>query len=413
MTDNLPAKVPGTAQQFQKYLFSDDMKNKFQMAVPKWLSVDRLLRIVFSSVLKTPKLLQCTTESLMNAVMQCAQLGLEPILGRAYLIPYKNNKKPGKPLECEFQPGYQGLVDLAERSGKIETVKAHVVYENDEFEIEYGLDERLIHKPKMDGNRGKPIGSYTVWTRKTGVKTYTFMLLADIYRDFRSKSVAYNYAIRDKRTDTPWIENEPEMLKKSLVKRHSKLEPASVDFMEAVEIDNMADIGQSSGLALLNGLDPAVSLDEKLKATAKVHAGEDIYNPKEREPEKEKKEEEKQPYETMGKREFKKFCKGERNLVPGMDSYHQAKIRSIWDKDFPSETFPVPDKAEPPPEDAVPLEQQMLKLVEGSKMDTNGLVVPCPDTGGQGIFRAKCDGIGLDACKSREGCPTWENWDNR
>lgn len=263
----LPAKIPGTAQEFQKYLFSDDMKSKFQMAVPKWLSVDRLLRVVFSSVLKTPKLLQCTTESLMNSIMQCAQVGLEPILGRAHLIPYRNNKKPGKPLECQFQPGYQGLVDLAERSGKIETVKAHVVYEYDDFEIEYGLNERLVHRPKMDGNRGKPIGAYTVWTRKTGAKTYSFMLLGDIYRDFRSKSVAYNYAVRDKRTDTPWIENEPEMLKKSMVKRHSKLEPASVDFMEAVEMDNMADIGQQSQVALLNNLtDIDMSEDSQTRA---------------------------------------------------------------------------------------------------------------------------------------------------
>ena len=220
--ETLPA-VMGTSQNLQRYLFSEDIKKKLEMALPKWLSIDRLLRVVFSSVLRNPKLLECTTESLLSAVMQCAQLGLEPILGRAHLIPYRNNKKKGKPLECQFQPGYQGLVDLAERSGKVETVKAHVVYENDHFEIEYGLNERLVHKPKMDGSRGKAIGAYTVWTRTSGVKTYSFMILDDIYRDFRSKSVAYTYAVRDKRDDTPWIENESEMLKKSLIKRHQNL----------------------------------------------------------------------------------------------------------------------------------------------------------------------------------------------
>lgn len=266
--------IPGTPQNFQKYLFSEDIKKKFEVAVPKWLSVDRLLRVVFTSVMRNPKLLQCTTESLLSSIMQCAQLGLEPILGRAHLIPYRNNKKPGKPLECQFQPGYQGLVDLAERSGKVETVKAHVVYENDDFEIEYGLNERLVHRPKMDGNRGKPIGSYTVWTRKSGAKTYTFMLLDDIYRDFRSKSVAYNYAIKDKREDTPWIENEPEMLKKSLVKRHSKLEPASVDFMEAVEIDNMVDIGGRTQLPFFNG--SLVPIEDKTIEEAAKHFDEKI-----------------------------------------------------------------------------------------------------------------------------------------
>jgi len=247
--------VLGTPQKFQSYLFSEDIKKKFEMAVPKWMSVDRLLRVVFTSVTRNPKLLQCTTESLLSSIMQCAQLGLEPILGRAHLIPYNNNKQINgkwvKVLECQFQPGYQGLVDLAERSGKIETVKAHVVYENDEFDIEYGLNERLVHKPQRT-DRGKPIGAYTVWTRTSGVKTYTFMFLEDIYRDFRSKSTAYTHAVRDKRTDTPWIENEPEMLKKSLVKRHSKLEPASIDFMTAVELDNMIDIGERPQSTLLS-----------------------------------------------------------------------------------------------------------------------------------------------------------------
>ena len=80
--------VPGTPQKFQNYLFSEDIKKKFEMAVPKWMSVDRLLRVIFASVMRNPKLLQCTTESLLSSVMQCAQLGLEPILGRAHLIPY-------------------------------------------------------------------------------------------------------------------------------------------------------------------------------------------------------------------------------------------------------------------------------------------------------------------------------------
>lgn len=269
MADKNLAPVLGTAQKLQEYLFSSDIKRKFEMAAPKWLSVDRLLRVVFTSVMKNPKLLNCTTESLMGAIMQCAQLGLEPILGRAHLIPYRNNKKPGNPLECQFQPGYQGLVDLAERSGQIETVKAHVVYENDHFDIEYGLHERLIHKPKMDGARGKPIGAYTVWARKSGVKTYTFMLLDDIYRDFRSKSEAYRYSIKNKRSDTPWIESEPEMLKKSLIKRHSKLEPASIDFMTAVETDNAADIGEHVQLPSFMGPLITAPEDEDTEALLK------------------------------------------------------------------------------------------------------------------------------------------------
>jgi recombination protein RecT len=80
------------------YLQRDTIKDQLAAALPKWLSPDRLLRIVFSSTMKNPKLLDCTRESILQSVMQCAQLGLEPILGRAYLIPYENRNASFKPV---------------------------------------------------------------------------------------------------------------------------------------------------------------------------------------------------------------------------------------------------------------------------------------------------------------------------
>lgn len=52
--------------------------------------------------------------SFLAALMNAAQLGLEPNtpLGQAYLIPYKNKSV----LECQFQIGYKGLIDLAYRN---------------------------------------------------------------------------------------------------------------------------------------------------------------------------------------------------------------------------------------------------------------------------------------------------------
>lgn len=226
-------------------------KEQFQMALPKWLSVDRLLRVVFSSLLKNPKLLDCTRESLFISIMQCAQTGLEPILGRAYLIPYNNSKKVGgnwvKVMECQFQPGYQGLVDLARRSGEVKDVFAMVVYEKDDFDLEYGTNRRLIHKPYLGEDAGNSLGAYTVWENKEGLKNFEFMPLHEIYKR-RDKSQAYRYAIdnpkNEKAQECPWIQWPEEQMRKTVVKHHSKLQPASIEFMEAVEIDNMAEIGK-------------------------------------------------------------------------------------------------------------------------------------------------------------------------
>jgi len=115
----------------RNYLNGDRVKAQISAALPKWLSPDRFLRVIFGAALRNPKILECSVESILQSVMMCAQLGLEPILGRAHLVPYWNGKK--RCLECQFQPGYQGLTDLARRSGMIQDVYAQVVYEADHF----------------------------------------------------------------------------------------------------------------------------------------------------------------------------------------------------------------------------------------------------------------------------------------
>ena len=86
--------------------------------------------------------------------MQAVQLGLEPgLLGHCYILPYKR--------EATFIIGYKGMIDLARRSGHIQSIYAHAVHENDEFEYELGLHPKLEHKPSH-GDRGAFIGAYAV-----------------------------------------------------------------------------------------------------------------------------------------------------------------------------------------------------------------------------------------------------------
>ncbi|KKL68058.1 hypothetical protein LCGC14_2128800, partial [marine sediment metagenome] len=250
MTQNLPA-VQQKASDLRSYLGQDNVRKQFEMALPKWLSVDRLLRIIFSATIKNPRILDCTKESILRAVMQCAQTGLEPILGRAYLIPYHNSKKINdkwvKVWECEFQPGYQGLVDLARRSGEIKDVFAMVVYENDDFDMEYGTNRKLEHRPTIKGDPGEPIGAYAVWELKDGTKPFEFMPLHELYKR-RDKSKAYQFAIKNPKNknaqDCPWIQWPEEQMMKTVVKHSSKLKPASIEYMQAAELDNSAESGQ-------------------------------------------------------------------------------------------------------------------------------------------------------------------------
>src|SRR5690625_2556241 len=122
-------------------------------ALPKHMDVDRLMRLTLTTIRTTPELRQADVGSLLGGVMQAAQLGLEPgLLGQCYLLPYKNNRKGI--TEVKFIIGYKGMIDLARRSGHIQSIYAHAVYENDEFEYEIGLDPKLKHKPTMDTEKG-------------------------------------------------------------------------------------------------------------------------------------------------------------------------------------------------------------------------------------------------------------------
>jgi recombination protein RecT len=208
-------------------------KSQFALAVPKHLNPERLLRVGMTAIQRTPKLMQCEPMSLVGALMQCAQLGLEPdgILGHAYLVPFKN-KKTGK-LEAQFMVGYKGLISLARRSGEVQSINAQVVYENDHFEYCYGLNDKLEHKPaRID--RGNPIAAYCVAKFKDGGHAFEVMSVEDI-EEVRSQSKA--------KDDGPWVTHWGEMAKKTVTRKLAKYIPLSVEFQRAAALDEYADAG--------------------------------------------------------------------------------------------------------------------------------------------------------------------------
>ena len=160
-----PAKT--TMQQYIK-----SMEGEIKKALPSVLTPERFTRMVLSALSTNPKLGDCSPRSFLAAMMAAAQLGMEPNtpLGQAYLLPYNNKGN----MEVQFQLGYKGLIDLAYRSGEVEIVQAHVVYENDTFEYQYGLDPKLVHVP-ADTDRGDPVKVYAMFRTKSGGSGFEVM----------------------------------------------------------------------------------------------------------------------------------------------------------------------------------------------------------------------------------------------
>ena len=227
----------------------EKMKGQLSIALPKHVDVDRMLRIVFTTVQRTPSLLDCTQESLLGAIMQCAQLGLEPdgLLGHAYLVPFKNNKAKPARLECQLMVGYKGLLKLARQSGEIASVSARVVYSRDVFEYEYGLNEKLRHVPYMEQGKddldgaGYPVCAYAIFRLKDGSHHFDVMGFREI-EYVRGKSQAA--------TGPAWTDWWDEMAKKTVLRRASKMSPASVEdrMARAIALDELADAGLSQQL---------------------------------------------------------------------------------------------------------------------------------------------------------------------
>lgn len=216
----------GGQKTMQQYIKS--MESEIKKALPSVITPERFTRMTLSALSVNPKLAACTPKSFLGAMMSAAQLGLEPNtpLGQAYLIPYKNKGVD----EVQFQIGYKGLIDLAYRSGEVELVQAHIVYENDTFECEYGLDPKLVHKP-ADKDRGEPIKVYALFKTKSGGYGFEVMSMDDVRKHAEKYSQAYKSGF------SPWKTNFEEMAKKTALKRVLKYAPLKSDFVKAVVQD--------------------------------------------------------------------------------------------------------------------------------------------------------------------------------
>jgi len=194
--------------------------------LPSHVNVERFLKSALLAVARDPQLQTCTPLSLFTAVINAAELGLDftPTRGHAYLIKYG--------ASAVMMPGYRGMIDLAKRTGDVARIEAHLVYEKDKFELQYGTDSRLIHVPLLTGERGRLVGVYGVAFFKDGGKQFEFMTTQQVDA-IRTRSKAARSG--------PWVTDYEEMARKTVVRRLFKYLPSSSDLLDkALEADNRA-----------------------------------------------------------------------------------------------------------------------------------------------------------------------------
>lgn len=193
--------------------------------LPKFMTAERMVRMAISTIRATPQIALCSELSFFGSIMAASQLGLEiGPLGHVYLVPYAN--------ECQFILGYQGMIELALRSGKILDIQPYLVYEGDHFEYELGLHEDVKHKPSKDPHRS--------------AQPYTHVYASALYKEgFKKFEVLDRFQIEKRKKSSkslssdksPWLKHEDAMVLKSAIRALWKWLPKSPEMVYASTID--------------------------------------------------------------------------------------------------------------------------------------------------------------------------------
>lgn len=199
--------------------------------LPNGMSEDRFKTVTLQALAKNPTLQECDPSSIILAVLDAASVGLEPtgVLSQAWLVPYAG--------KAQLQIGYNGYRTLARRSGEVSSIEARVVYQSDTFEVFYGSDQRIVHVPSFESSDPADIThAYAVTRMKDGTILFDVMTRAEL-DGIRARSKSANRG--------PWVSDTAEMYRKTVIRRHVKALPLTIEVAHVIERDDEAEFGPS------------------------------------------------------------------------------------------------------------------------------------------------------------------------
>lgn len=221
---------------FDKYL------DELDKALPKDKSAKRLTRIAMTYIRLHPEIASCSAQSILGAIFQCAQLGLEPgVNGQAFLNAFWNtriiNGKKIKVKECQLMIGYQGFKELFYRHEKAITLDMQPVYEKDYFKYKYGTNAFLDHIPNEDEDRGKVTHYYSIAQLHGG---YVFKVMTEkqCIEHGKKHSKCFDKTTETFKDGTPWATEKEAMCLKTVLKQLMKKLPLSTELQMAISMDD-------------------------------------------------------------------------------------------------------------------------------------------------------------------------------
>lgn len=203
---------------------------------PKHLTPERILRTVRITVNQHPLLAKCYPPTVVVGILRATEMGLEVAsgFGHAYLVPFKNDKH--RRYEAQLIVGYQGYIELALRTGKIDDVNSIPVFKDDEFDYQEGTEPRVLHRPNLDGDRsnGALIRVYSRVHLRTGFFRTHMMTAAQV-------KAAKQSSQSGRKDFGPWKDHFLEMARKTPVRADAKYWPKTRELAKAIETEEIGD----------------------------------------------------------------------------------------------------------------------------------------------------------------------------
>ncbi|ASB97379.1 TPA: recombinase RecT [Streptococcus equi subsp. equi] len=188
-----------------------------------WKGAGTQFAVSILSVLQGSKSLKsASNESIYAAAMKAAVLNLpiEPSLGRAYLVPYKG--------QAQFQLGYKGLIELAQRSGQYKNINAGIVYKSQLISYNPLFEELILDFSKP---QDEIVGYFAAFKLLNGFEKVSFWTVEKVTAHGKKFSKSF--------ASGPWKTDFDAMAQKTILKDIlSKYGPLSVEMQKAIDEDN-------------------------------------------------------------------------------------------------------------------------------------------------------------------------------
>lgn len=217
-----------------------ERKGAIGSVAPSFMSPDHIIKVAVNNFTdpKKAKLFECTGDSIFRAIMQAAELGLDPggVLGLAHLVPY------GK--ECQMLVDYKGLCELCYRSQLVKSINTFPVYATDQYELVMGRNPGVFnHRPDLQSPRR--------YEDVLFLYTYIELTNGGVIFDYMTRPEVEAVRLRSRASGNgPWVTDTVEMAKKTCLRRALKRAPKSIEMRKALALDSAQDSGEPAPVML-------------------------------------------------------------------------------------------------------------------------------------------------------------------